>query len=130
MDYAVTDGAYIENGKVKGYFRILRTFRSIDDARRYCINNVPEGTSWSIHAITQKGMIPKGMVWWTSYPKNGKTSFAWGYHGEKGGLWFINKDGTLGKPMPYQTWRVEDGKQVWYNTTHAKKRKAKLPFGL
>lgn len=127
-DYAVTDGAYVENGKVKGYYKLMRTFRSINDARRFCINNIPKGTSWWIHQITQKGMIPKGGIWWTSYPKNGKGAFAWAYHSDNG-LWFINKDGSLGKPMPYSTWETKDGRQVWYTTTH-KKKKEQHPFGL
>ena len=131
-DYAVTDGAFVDGTtrKVIGYGRVLRTFRSIDDARRFIINTCNKEHSMCIHTITSKGMFCIGMVWWTSYPKNGKTAFAWGYHKEGGGLWFINKDGSLGKPMPYSTWHVVDGKQVWYTTDHKKKKTEKLPFGL
>lgn len=120
--YALTGNLVTDaNDKVRGHPTIYRTFSSIKDARRYAVSQNKE-KSYGLVEIKSNGMYVKGLIWWTDYPKNGKTASAWGYHTDDG-LWFINKDGTLGRAMPYYTWRILDGKQHWYKTTHKDRRK-------
>ena len=135
MDYAIIKNVTWHYGdktpKMLYNSGVIRTFRSVTDARRYIINNLDKGGA-NIVEITSKGMQPYGWIHWHSYPKNGKTAYAWGYTSDKtGGLWFVNKDGTLGRPMPYSTWRVEDGKQKWYIKKRGRKDTDEMhPFGL
>ena len=120
--YALTGNLVSDaNNKVMGYPHIYFTFSSIKDARRYAVSQKKE-KSYGLVEIKKNGMYVKGMIWWTDYPKNGKTASAWGYHTDDG-LWFINKDGSLGRAMPYNTWRLLDGRQHWYTTTHKNRRK-------
>ena len=112
MKYLICENVVIHNGKVFNNSSILKTSTNIKNARRYCMINCPGGHSWNVLKETSEGIFPVGSVAWTSYPKNGKTAFGWIWN--DGNLRFINRDGSLGRNAPYQTWKVVNGKQVWY----------------
>lgn len=101
------------NGAVINHSSIWRTFSNIQDARKYCVNNCRSGYSLNILKETSEGLFTMGWVAHSSYPKYGKTAFAWIFHA-RDGMRFINKDGSLGGRVPYQAAKIVDGKQVWY----------------
>ena len=96
MRYLICENVVIHNEIVFNHSPILRTFSSIQSARKYCMNNCPQGYSWNILRDTMNGLISEGLVMRSSYPRYGRTAFAWIYWTGNNRR-VINKDGSLGR---------------------------------